>query len=338
MTRGGSHGPTIDHKVIDELQTNNETITEFDGWTFVDPASWNATAGQGRDRFSKGTGVIAIADSDKFNDKSGAKFNASLSTPPIHLTGIQPETLVLRFDSSWRQKEHLMEPITQHFNWWNIMETTFGTVMGAVLGLGLWLNRRRVAVSSEPDVSPLPGWLIGLLLAVHVSLLGLVEFSKFEWIDGVYDLGLMMGLIPLVLCVRGRWWPYLQLLPITLLPIAGKTLRAVADPINPSVSWLTYLILPMLIATTIAIWFARQAKPVGEHPAFIRNALLFCTWVYFGLNYAFFGFPPLWEDWGGRTPNAVLFFIAAMGLTLTALFFNPLGRRWQWKAWQRDWD
>ena len=231
-----------------------------------------------------------------------------------------------------------MEPITQHFNWWNIMETTFGTVMGAVLGLGLWLNRRRVAVSPDPDVSPLPGWLIGLFLAVHVSLLVLVEFSKLKWIDGVYDLGLMMGLIPLVLCVRGRWWPYLQLLPITLLPIAGKTLRAVADPINPSVSWLTYLILPMLIATTIAIWFARQAKPVGEHPAFIRNALLFCTWVYFGLNYAFFGFPLLWEDWGGRTPNAVLFFIAAMGLTLTALFFNPLGRRWQWKAWQRDWD
>ena len=163
MTRGGGHGPTIDHKVIDELQTNNETITEFDGWTFVDPASWNATAGQGRDRFSKGTGVIAIADSDKFNDKSGAKFNASLSTPPINLTGIQPETLVLRFDSSWRQKKHLMEPIAQYFfNWWNIMETTFGTVMGAVLGLGLWLNRRRVAVSSEPDVSPLPGWLIGL--------------------------------------------------------------------------------------------------------------------------------------------------------------------------------
>jgi hypothetical protein len=176
------------------------------------------------------------------------------------------------------------------------------------------------------------------LLAVHVSLLGLVEFGKFEWIDGVYDLGLMMGLIPLVLCVKGRWWPYLQLLPITLLPIAGKTLRAVADPINPSVSWLTYLVLPMLIATTIAVWFARQAKPSGEHPAFIRNALLFCTWVYFGLNYAFFGFPLPWEDWGGRTPNAVLFFIAAVGLTLTALFFSPLGRRWQWKAWQRDWD
>ena len=92
---------------------------------------------------------------------------------------------------------------TKHFNWWNMMETTFGAVMGAVLGLGLWLNRRSIGVSSEPGVSPLPGWLVGLLLAVHVMLIGLVEFSKLHWIDGVYDLGVMMGLIPLVLCVQG---------------------------------------------------------------------------------------------------------------------------------------
>ena len=66
---------------------------------------------------------------------------------------------------------------TKYFNWWNMMETTFGAAMGAVLGLGLWLNRRRIGVSSEPDVSLLPGWLVGLLLAVHVMLIGLVEFS-----------------------------------------------------------------------------------------------------------------------------------------------------------------
>ena len=26
---------------------------------------------------------------------------------------------------------------TKYFNWWNMMETTFGAAMGAVLGLGL---------------------------------------------------------------------------------------------------------------------------------------------------------------------------------------------------------
>ena len=38
---------------------------------------------------------------------------------------------------------------TKYFNWWNMMETTFGAVMGAVLGLGLWLNRR--ASASRPS-------------------------------------------------------------------------------------------------------------------------------------------------------------------------------------------
>ncbi|MBC8245691.1 MAG: hypothetical protein H8E20_15025 [Verrucomicrobia bacterium] len=235
-------------------------------------------------------------------------------------------------------RESFVGGFTQYFNWWNIMETTFGATMGAVLGLGLWLNRRRVAVSSEPDVSPLPGWLVGLLLAVHVTLIGLVEFSKIDWIDGVYDLGIMMGLIPLVLCVQGRWGPYLMLLPITLLPIAGKTLRALVDPAAYSVTWLAYLFLPMLIATTIAVWFARQAKPNGEHPLFLRVALLFCVWVYHDLNFAFFGFPWPWEVWGGRHPNALMFFICMLGLSAVALFYNPTERRWQWDAWPGDKD
>ena len=238
--------------------------------------------------------------------------------------------------------ESFVGSFTRYFNWWNIMETTFGTVMGAFLGLGLWLNRHQIDVSSQPVSSPLPSWLIGGLLSLHLSLLVLVDFSKFSWIDGIYDLGLMMGLIPLVACVQGRWWSYLQLLPITLLPIAGKTLRmmvySVGNPIDLSVGWLAYFILPMLFATTLAVGFALKAEPNREHPAFIRSALIFCTWIYFGLNFAFFGFPLPWMDWTGRTPSAILFFISAMGLTLTALFFDPAERCWYYKAWRKDWS
>ncbi|MEC8972765.1 MAG: immunoglobulin domain-containing protein, partial [Verrucomicrobiota bacterium] len=36
---------------------------DFDGWTFVDPVSWQKTAGPERDQFTKGSGVIAVADS-----------------------------------------------------------------------------------------------------------------------------------------------------------------------------------------------------------------------------------------------------------------------------------
>ena len=234
-------------------------------------------------------------------------------------------------------RESVIGPFTRNFNWWNIMETTFGTVMGAILGLGLWLNRRRIGISSEPDTSPLPRWLVAGLLGVHLCLLLLVDFSRFSWIDGVYDLGLMMGFIPLVACVRGRWWPYLQLLPITLLPIAGKTLRmlvySVANPINLSVGWLAYFILPMLYAITLAVVFIRNTKPEGAHPAFIRITLIFCTWIYFGLNFAFFGFPLLWAN-----PSALLFFISVIGLTLTALFFDPAERRWYYKAWKKGWS
>ena len=238
--------------------------------------------------------------------------------------------------------ESFVGSFTRYFNWWNIMETTFGTVMGAFLGLGLWLNRHQIDVSSQPVSSPLSSWLIGGLLSLHLFLLVLVDFSKFSWIDGIYDLGLMMGLIPLVACVQGRWWPYLQLLPITLLPIAGKTLRmlvySVGNPIDLSVGWLAYFILPMLFATTLAVGFALKAEPNREHPAFIRSALIFCTWIYFGLNFAFFGFPLPWMDWTGRTPSAILFFISAMGLTLTALFFDPAERCWYYKAWRKNWS
>ena len=74
---------------------------EFDGWTFVDPVWWNRTAGQGRTKFTKGRGAIAVADSDEYNDRGNAKFDASLSTPAIDVSEIQEGTMVLTYDSSW---------------------------------------------------------------------------------------------------------------------------------------------------------------------------------------------------------------------------------------------
>ena len=79
-------------------------MVEFDGWTFLDPVSWNATAGQDRGQFAKGTGVVAVGDSDEYDDKADAKFNASLSTPAISIVGYDPGSLILKYDSSWRQE------------------------------------------------------------------------------------------------------------------------------------------------------------------------------------------------------------------------------------------
>ena len=94
MNRGDGHGPTGD----------DDAVTEFDGWTFLDPVSWNATAGQDRDQFTKGSGVVAVGDSDEYDDKADAKFNASLSTPEFSLEGVSPGTAILVYDSSWRQE------------------------------------------------------------------------------------------------------------------------------------------------------------------------------------------------------------------------------------------
>ena len=74
---GDGHGPTA----------GGDVAVEFDGWTFLDPVSWNATAGQDRVMFTKGTGVVAVGDSDEYDDKADAKFNASLSTPAIDISG-----------------------------------------------------------------------------------------------------------------------------------------------------------------------------------------------------------------------------------------------------------
>ncbi len=40
-------------------------------------------------------------------------------------------------------------------NWWNMMETTYGAVMGALLGCGLWLNRKRIRLDRARAMSPL---------------------------------------------------------------------------------------------------------------------------------------------------------------------------------------
>ena len=94
MATGDGHGPT----------EGGDTVKEFDGWTFVDPVTWNATAGQERSQFTKGSGVVAVADSDEYDDKADAKFNASLSTPAIDISSAPAGSLVLTYDSSWRQE------------------------------------------------------------------------------------------------------------------------------------------------------------------------------------------------------------------------------------------
>lgn len=209
-----------------------------------------------------------------------------------------------------------------HMNWWNMMETTFGAVMGSMLGLGTWLNRRRIQPAPDEETSRAPAVLGWALLAVHLVLLVSNDFPFVRAAARVYNNSLLMGLIPIVAAAAWRWWPYMILMPITLIPIAGKTVRELVykvSAIDVAAGWILYLVLPLLIAVAAAVWFAREAGRSQPGSAFARHALLLCTWIYFLLNFAFFRFPWPWADWTGRTPNGIIFTVCALGLTVLAL-------------------
>jgi hypothetical protein len=215
-------------------------------------------------------------------------------------------------------------------NWWSFMETTFGATMGAALGLGLWINFSRVDPLSEPGDTTIPLSIEGVLLAVHAVLLVASEFSGLPGAGLYTELSLLLGLVPIVGVAGGRWWPVLVPLPITLLPIAGKTVRALVydeHTMAPFGGWLLYLVLPLSVATAAAVAIGRRRPFTGDGQAFARRVLLLAVWGYFLLNFAFFRFPWPWETWTPRTPNAIVFFVCAVGLTVEALRATPASTR-----------
>jgi len=206
-------------------------------------------------------------------------------------------------------------------NWWNFMETTFGATLGGALGLGLWRNRGLVCVEAMPQAPELPAGWEWLLLGVHVAMLTAVEFMDIAWVNWAYDSGLGLALIPVVAVAGGRWWPWMLMLPVTLLPIAGKTLRRLAYEehlIPPAWGWILYVLVPMALAIGLAVRWGR-GDPARPSSSWTGLALLAGVWIYFGLNFAFFHFPWPWQPWTQRTPNGLIYLFCALGLSAAAL-------------------
>ena len=93
----------------DGWSTDNSNMSptggdEFWGWTFVDRNWWPTVDDQTRSSFTKGTGVIMVADPDECDDHNGGLtgpgFNSYISTLSIDTAGYID--LTLEFDSSWR--------------------------------------------------------------------------------------------------------------------------------------------------------------------------------------------------------------------------------------------
>lgn len=214
-------------------------------------------------------------------------------------------------------QQGLLAQVDPIINWWNFMETTFGTVMGATLGLGLWLNRHRIALPGTVTVT-LARPVEWTLIAVHIFLLLCAEFDLVPRLGWIYDPGLFLALIPLVAIAGGRVWPYWLMFPILIIPIAGKTLRNLGYenqviPLDPG--WMLYVILPIAVMAAMAIKFSGESRQRDAARPFLRSGLLLTTWVAFGLNFAFFRYPWPWQEWTFRTPNMLVFLVCALGLT-----------------------
>jgi|688.fasta_scaffold187418_2 hypothetical protein len=220
-----------------------------------------------------------------------------------------------------------------YINWWNAMETTFGAVMGLCIALGAWRSQNTIASPAAwptateqgrgPWLSPGPEWAG---LTAHVVLLLIAEFTDVPVLGRYADVALLMGVLPLALAAEGRWSPAVIALPVTLLPIAGKTVRRLVyeqHAVGAVVGWIAYAVLPLLVAGVVAWWLVRADATRTQEGRPVRAALIACTWLYFGLNFAFFDFPWPWAAWTTRTIHAMVFGACAMVLTTHALTRAP---------------
>jgi hypothetical protein len=104
--------------VVDSTLTPAGGVPDWRGWSFVDPVYWNAVAGQDRNRFTAGTGLIAVADGDEWDDRphDPGIMTTFLDTPVIDVGERCSETVILSFDSSWIPEPDQMAVVTVSFD------------------------------------------------------------------------------------------------------------------------------------------------------------------------------------------------------------------------------
>ena len=90
---------------VDNSKMGSGGVTEFKGWTFMSQTFWQATAGdQTRGQFARNS-VIAVADSDEWDDTAtSGDTHTILRTGAIAIDNkiIRKQGLTLNFMSSWR--------------------------------------------------------------------------------------------------------------------------------------------------------------------------------------------------------------------------------------------
>ena len=234
-------------------------------------------------------------------------------------------------------------------NWWNWMETTFGAMMGASLGLGVWLNRSRIEHGTQ--ISRTRGTQIsrhdGTWITRNHFWRGMAPLRRVDarrcsrrvahcrriHIHGLGECALRSGSRHRIHPAdRGRSRSVVALPRRAANYAAADRWQNRSDPRlrlssdRAAGRLVPYAILPLLLTTAVALWFARSASRRLPAREFARTALLVNTWIYFTLNFAFARFPWPWQAWTPRTPNALIFFVCAIGLTVACLRTVRRGR------------
>jgi len=149
-----------------------------------------------------------------------------------------------------------------------------------------------------------------------------VEFASLGVVDALYDLGLIQGLIPMVAVAGSRWWPYALLLPVTLLPIAGKTVRQLVYQehwMQPVEGWLLLAVVPLGVSIATAFWASQTREEEWGARRMLGLLLAFAATIYGGLNFTYFHLPWPWLAWTYRTPSAITFAVCEIFLLWIAL-------------------
>ncbi|MBM7716583.1 hypothetical protein JOC94_003604 [Bacillus thermophilus] len=93
-------------------------VTEWQGWSFATRDFWISADTQLREEFSKGSGVIAIADPDEWDDQgspaSQGQYDSTLVSPKMNVNG--GDTLDLSLDTHYRQEGVQTALITAKFD------------------------------------------------------------------------------------------------------------------------------------------------------------------------------------------------------------------------------
>ncbi len=101
-------------------------VADWRGWSFVDRAYWNCTSGGNGSGFTNGTGLIAVADGDEFDDlpHDPGPLDTTMSIPNISLASRVGSLVVVSFDSAWLYEDPQEATVEAVFNDANATRTT----------------------------------------------------------------------------------------------------------------------------------------------------------------------------------------------------------------------